>query len=120
MTSSEPDKASPGTPPLGPRIAATFAASVVAMPLLLVDIFQLAWFSAEITDRRECDPRQTLGCGPEHGLLLWFGTLLAFVTGSLCLTLTWARMRKCGRWWPWPVMTVTILAGWAVLHSWLL
>jgi hypothetical protein len=49
-----------------------------------------------------------------------FGTLLAVVTGSLCLTLTWARMRRRGRWWPWPVTTVTILAGWAVSQSWLL
>jgi hypothetical protein len=120
MPSSEPGEATPGTPSPGPRIAATLAASVVAIPLLLVYVFQLAWFSSEITDRRECDPRETLGCGPEHGQLLWFGTLLVFVTGSLCLTLTWARMRRRGRWWPWPAAAVTILAGWVVSQSWLL
>lgn len=96
------------------------ATSVIALPLLLVYAFHLAWFSPEITDRRECDPRTTVGCGPEHGELLWIGTFLVFVTGALCLILTWVRMRRGGRWWPWPAATVMILAGWVVPRSWLL
>lgn len=116
MTDSEAEIAGQGGSSWGRRSGVAVLTSVLSFPLLAGYVFHLLWFLPVITYSGPCEPGE-LGCGPEHGVVLWVGTLLALVMGTVCLILTWAGLPRAGRWWPRPVATVTILVGWSVVQQ---
>ncbi|WP_156313030.1 hypothetical protein [Micromonospora sp. HK10] len=79
-------------------------ASLVGGPLLLLYGYLLAWFSPEITGA---------GRAADRGAAWWLTLLLACLATAGCLLAGWLRLRRPGRWWPWPVgIGVALAVGW--------
>jgi hypothetical protein len=79
-------------------------ASLVGAPLLLLFGYLLAWFSPEVTGADRAADR---------GAALWTILLVACVAAAGCLSAGWLRLRRPGRWWPWPVGAgVALAVGW--------
>ncbi|SBT52935.1 hypothetical protein [Micromonospora auratinigra] len=76
-------------------------ASLVGGPFLLLLGYLLAWFSPEVTGQYRAVDR---------GAALWTALLLAWLAAAGCLSAGWLRLRRPGRWWPWPVGLAVALA----------
>ncbi|MBQ0901969.1 hypothetical protein [Micromonospora sp. U21] len=91
---------------------------VVVLPVVLWFAFVLAWLEPDLTHPGSCDP-EFGRCRPAHSRLLWLALSSAGLLALLCLGAALARLRRGGRWWPWPTAAIACLAGgFAVLSQW--
>ncbi|SCL21984.1 hypothetical protein GA0070616_2437 [Micromonospora nigra] len=80
----------------GVRTARVSAASVVLVPLLLLNAYLLAWFLPELSDGRRP--------------WLWIVIFALTAASLVCLASGWFRRHRSARWWLWPLAAALLVA----------
>jgi hypothetical protein len=100
---------------LGLRLAVAVPLAVVGIPLLALYLYLLWWWLPALAGpgAEPCDPAVD-GWGvcwrPEQRAL-WIAAAAVGLPGAGCLLMSLVRLRRAGRWWPWPVATVVLFAA---------
>jgi formate hydrogenlyase subunit 3/multisubunit Na+/H+ antiporter MnhD subunit len=93
------------------RTVVLVAAAIVVVPMLLLYGYLLLWFSPEVTGTDVCLPEQA-ACRLDDGKeIFWLLVFAASGTAMVAYALAWWRRRRAGRWWPWPVLSLVLVAA---------
>lgn len=87
------------------RTAAAIVASILLVPLLLLNAYLLLWFAPEVT-APDGDP----------GACLWGTIFVLSAASAACLAFGWRR-RQADRWWIWLLAAAVLLvAAWPAVN----
>jgi hypothetical protein len=99
----EPPRSTVGIGSRAVRSAVTLVTAGLALPIILLSVYMLAWFAPEVT---------APGCWTGSGWLrdfdstiLWLGSAAAVVLASISIIVAYRRMRT-RRWWVLPLTTL--------------
>lgn len=97
------------------RLPVVVSLSVVAIPILALSLYLMWWWLPALSGPgvEPCDPAVD-GWGvcwrPEQRML-WIAGAASSLLGGGCLLMSLTRLRRAGRWWPWPLASMGLLAG---------